>query len=82
MAQGGLLTDNGKEPGVHAGLFALTTMSPFTRGQETTVTVDFKPYPQGTLMILKHTGLSNDAYGKAHIDGWGYFLGLMEKRFA
>jgi uncharacterized protein YndB with AHSA1/START domain len=58
-----------------------TWMSPYTRGQETTVTLDFKKHPQGTLLTLKHAGLSNDSYGRAHIDGWGYFVGLLEKRF-
>jgi uncharacterized protein YndB with AHSA1/START domain len=58
-----------------------TWMSPYTRGQETTVTIDFKKHAQGTLLTLKHAGLSNDAYGKAHIEGWGYFLGQMEQRF-
>ena len=58
-----------------------TWMSPYTRGQETTVTIDFKKHAEGTLMTLKHTGLSNDDFGKAHSDGWGYFLGAIEKRF-
>lgn len=59
-----------------------TWMSPYTRGVETVVTLNFKKQGAGTLLTLKHTGLSNDSHGRSHADGWGYFLGLIEKRFA
>jgi uncharacterized protein YndB with AHSA1/START domain len=58
-----------------------TWMSRYTRGVETTVTVDFKKHAGGSLMTLRHTGLSNDAYGRSHSAGWDQFLGMMEKHF-
>ena len=58
-----------------------TWMSPYTRGMESTVTITFKKQGQGTLMTLRHAGLSNDSFGQAHQDGWGYFLGLVENHF-
>jgi uncharacterized protein YndB with AHSA1/START domain len=59
-----------------------TWMSRYTRGMESTVTVDFRKRAAGTLMTLRHTGLPNDGYGRQHADGWGKFLGTMEGRFA
>jgi len=59
-----------------------TWMSRYTRGLESTVTVDFKKHAAGTLMTLRHTGLPNDSFGRAHIAGWGDFLGMMEGHFA
>ena len=58
-----------------------TWMSPYTRGLESAVTVTFKKQGTGTLMTLRHGGLPNDDFGMAHNDGWGYFLGQIEKRF-
>lgn len=58
-----------------------TWMSQYTRGLETTVTVNFKKHAAGTLMTLRHTGLPNDDGGRGHADGWGYFLEMMEKAF-
>jgi uncharacterized protein YndB with AHSA1/START domain len=58
-----------------------TWMSPFTRGVETEVTVSFKKQGDGTLLTLRHAGLSNDDFGRAHNDGWGYFLDEVAKRF-
>jgi hypothetical protein len=49
---------------------------------ESTVTVNFKKHAGGTLMTLRHTGLPNDDFGRAHIGGWGDFFGMMEKHFA
>lgn len=59
-----------------------TWMSYYTRGLESTVSVAFKKHPGGTLMTLRHSGLPKDSFGRAHIGGWGDFLGMMEKRFA
>ena len=58
-----------------------TWMSPFTRGLESTVTVTFVKKGDGTLMTLRHAGLPNDGYGRAHNDGWGHFFDEMGKRF-
>ena len=83
-----LMPNNGGVP--HFGRFLAlkkgskvkyTWMSPFTRGMESMVTVDFKKKGDGTLMTLRHSGLPNDAYGRAHNDGWGYFVDQMVKRF-
>jgi uncharacterized protein YndB with AHSA1/START domain len=59
-----------------------TWMSRYTRGLESTVTVDFKKHAAGTLMTLRHTGLPNDSYGQGHASGWGQFLAMMEGHFA
>jgi uncharacterized protein YndB with AHSA1/START domain len=58
-----------------------TWMSPYTRGLESEVAVTFKKKGDATLMTLRHSGLPNDAFGRSHEEGWGYFLGLMAKRF-
>jgi uncharacterized protein YndB with AHSA1/START domain len=59
-----------------------TWMSRYTRGMDSTVTVDFKKHAAGTLMSLRHTGLPNDDYGRLHAAGWRQFLGMMEGHFA
>jgi uncharacterized protein YndB with AHSA1/START domain len=59
-----------------------TWMSRYTRGLESTVTVNFKKHAAGTLMTLRHSGLPNDSYGHGHTDGWGQFLGMIEEHFA
>lgn len=59
-----------------------TWMSHHTHGMESRVTVHFRKHPAGTLMALRHTGLPNDGDGRKHADGWGYFWGMMEARFA
>jgi uncharacterized protein YndB with AHSA1/START domain len=59
-----------------------TWMTRYTHGLETTVTVDFKKHPSGTLMTLRHTGLPDDKDGRLHREGWDQFLGMMEKYFA
>jgi uncharacterized protein YndB with AHSA1/START domain len=59
-----------------------TWMSRYTRGLESTVTVDFKKHAGGTLMTLRHTGLPNDGGGRGHSGGWGHFLGMLEEHFA
>jgi uncharacterized protein YndB with AHSA1/START domain len=58
-----------------------TWMSPYTRGQESTVTVSFKKKGQGTLMTLVHTGLPNDEDGKGHDEGWNYFMDQYLRHF-
>ena len=59
-----------------------TWMSRYTRGIESTVTVRFQKHAAGTLMSLRHTGLPNDSFGRAHIAGWGQFLAMMEGHFS
>lgn len=51
-----------------------TWMSPNTRGLESRVTVTFEAQGTGTKMILTHAGLPDDEGGRAHRDGWTYFL--------
>lgn len=58
-----------------------TWMSPYTLGQETTVTVTFKKKGEGTVMALSHTGLPDDEGGRGHEDGWNQFMDAFPKRF-
>ena len=51
-----------------------TWVSPHTSGKESQVTVTFEGQGKGTKMTLVHTGLPDDAGGRAHKDGWLYFL--------
>jgi uncharacterized protein YndB with AHSA1/START domain len=59
-----------------------TWMSPYTLGQESTVTVAFKKKGAGSLMTLVHSGLPNDEGGRGHEDGWNQFLDVFPKQFA
>ena len=59
----------------------MTWMSFYTHGAESTVTAQFRKHAKGTLMSLRHSGLSNDAAGRGHQGGWELFLGMMEKHF-
>jgi len=45
-------------------------MSPYTLGEESTVTVSFQKNGDDTLMTLVHSGLPNDDMAKAHDKGW------------
>lgn len=58
-----------------------TWMSPYTEGQESTVTVNFKAKGRETVMTLVHTGLPANANGRAHIEGWHYFMDKFPKHF-
>lgn len=58
-----------------------TWMSPYTLGQESTVTVTFKKKGRETLMSLVHSGLPDNEDGKGHEEGWNYFLDGYLKRF-
>lgn len=58
-----------------------TWMSPYTEGQETFVTVTFKKKGDSTLMTLVHSGLPNNSNGKAHDEGWNYFLDIFRDIF-
>ena len=58
-----------------------TWMSPYTLGQESTVTLTFKKQGTDTLMTLVHSGLPDNEGGRQHEKGWGYFLDKFTKRF-
>lgn len=60
----------------------MTWMSNHTRGLESLVTVTFKAKGDDTLLTLRHANLPDDAMGRAHDDGWKYFIGLLEQSFA
>src|SRR5262245_53368612 len=51
-----------------------TWMSPNTLGLETMITVTFQKKGQDTLLTLMHSGLPNEAMGKAHDKGWNSIL--------
>jgi uncharacterized protein YndB with AHSA1/START domain len=58
-----------------------TWVSPYTMGEESKVTVTFKPKGDETRMTLVHSGLPNNSKGKAHERGWNYFLDKFPKHF-
>ena len=51
-------------------------MSPNTLGEESLVTVTFQKRGEGTLIVLLHSGLPDDAVAKAHERGWN---GIFER---
>ena len=63
------------------GMIQHTWMSPYTEGQESTVTVTFEKQDDGTLMTLVHSDLPNSAKGKMHVEGWTDFLDAFPKYF-
>jgi len=67
---------------VKAKEFKHTWMSRYTHGMETTVTAHFTHHDAGTLMRLRHSGLSNDRDGRDHVKGWSQFLDRIEAHFA
>jgi uncharacterized protein YndB with AHSA1/START domain len=58
-----------------------TWMSPYTLGQESTVSVSFKRKAAGTLMTLVHSGLPDSEEGRAHEEGWNQFMDAFPKQF-
>jgi uncharacterized protein YndB with AHSA1/START domain len=58
-----------------------TWVSPHTIGEESTVTVTFKERGENTLMTLVHSDLPNADGGRAHEDGWNYYLDIFSKHF-
>jgi uncharacterized protein YndB with AHSA1/START domain len=58
-----------------------TWMSPYTLGQESTVTLTFKKQGEDTLMTLLHSGLPDNEDARQHEKGWGYFLNGFLKQF-
>jgi uncharacterized protein YndB with AHSA1/START domain len=63
------------------GVLQHTWMSPYTEGRESTVTVTFVKKGEETLMTLVHSGLPDNAKGKAHVGGWNEFLDAFPKYF-
>jgi uncharacterized protein YndB with AHSA1/START domain len=58
-----------------------TWMSPYTSGEESTVTLTFKKQRENTRMTLVHSGLPDNARGRMHEKGWNHFLDMFPKRF-
>ncbi|MBV8566656.1 MAG: metalloregulator ArsR/SmtB family transcription factor [Methylobacteriaceae bacterium] len=56
-------------------------MSPNTLGEESMVAVTFQKKGEGTLMILRHSGLPNDDMAKAHDKGWNSIFDRFESIF-
>jgi uncharacterized protein YndB with AHSA1/START domain len=63
------------------GRLAHTWVSPYTGGQESQVTVTFVAQGEGTKMTLVHAGLPDDEGGRAHEEGWNYFLDKLTKEW-
>jgi uncharacterized protein YndB with AHSA1/START domain len=58
-----------------------TWVSPYTFGEESTVTVTFKKQGANTLMTLVHSGLPDSDEGRGHEDGWNYFMDIFPQQF-
>ncbi len=58
-----------------------TWVSPYTLGQESTVTVTFKKKGDDTLMTLVHSDLPDTDEGRAHQQGWTHFMDLFPGQF-
>lgn len=58
-----------------------TWVSPYTFGEESTVTVTFRKKGEDTLMTLIHSDLPDADEGRAHEKGWNYFLELLREQF-
>lgn len=58
-----------------------TWMSQYTEGKESTVTVSFKTKGKDTIMTLVHSGLPDNENGRAHIEGWNYFMDKFPKQW-
>lgn len=59
-----------------------TWMSPYTLGEESTVTLTFKKKGEDTLMTLVHSDLPDTEEGRAHKEGWTHFLDIFPEQFA
>jgi len=58
-----------------------TWVSPNTLGQESIVTLTFRKQGEDTLLTLVHSDLPDDAKGRSHEQGWGYFLDILGQQF-
>jgi uncharacterized protein YndB with AHSA1/START domain len=57
-----------------------TWMSPFTRGLESVVTVEFQKQGDDTLLQLRHAGVPDDELGHAHDKGWAQCVDALAER--
>lgn len=60
---------------------AYTWVSEGTRGLESVVSLELVPEGGRTRVVLTHTGVPDDAFGRQHGDGWAYVLGAIAERF-
>jgi len=58
-----------------------TWVSPYTLGEESTVTVTFQKKGEDTLMTLVHSGLPDTEEGRTHNEGWNHFMDLFPEHF-
>jgi len=58
-----------------------TWVSPYTLGEESTVTVTFEKKEEDTLMTLVHSDLPDDDKARPHEKGWNYFLTIFPEQF-
>ena len=54
-----------------------TWMSEATKGNESVVTLTFKPRGEPTEVTLRHAGVPDDELGRQHKDGWSFILGAL-----
>ncbi len=59
-----------------------TWVSPYTLGEESTVTLTFEPHAEGTKMTLVHSDLPEDEMARAHEKGWTHFMDLFPATLA
>jgi hypothetical protein len=59
-----------------------TLVSPNTSGEESMVTVDFKKRHDTTIVTLMHANVPDTKGGRAHEEGWNYFLNTFAEHFA
>ena len=58
-----------------------TWMSLHTRGLESLVTVNFRPYGDYTLLTLRHENLPDDEFGRGHDAGWHALVSQFAERW-
>jgi uncharacterized protein YndB with AHSA1/START domain len=58
-----------------------TWMSPYTLGEESTVTVTFHKKGINTVMTLVHSDLPDVEKARAHEKGWNHFLNMFPEQF-
>lgn len=58
-----------------------TWMSPYTHGEESTVTLTFKKKGKDTQMTLVHSGLPDTRAARSHEGGWNQFADNFSKHF-
>jgi len=61
-------------------LLEFAWVSEATRGLESRVTIEMTPSRGGTDLVLTHSGLPDDEYGRSHEDGWKHFTGVLAEK--